>query len=129
MLIAGAAVTAVGVGAATAVAYGGFMGGAAAAGSAGAAAGGLLLLGPALAVGGVVRGVNNSKVNNRIEERQTVLPIEIPANVEQNLDVFFPLAPSPKLVELVYSDATGEHILLIDTNAALEGLHIEQPTE
>jgi hypothetical protein len=129
MLVAGAAVTVVGVGAATAVAYGGIMGGAATAGSAGAAAGGLLLLGPAIAIGGVVRGVNNSKVNKRIEERQTVLPLEVPANVEQDLDVFFPLAPSPKLVELVYSDATGEHILLIDTNAALEGLHIEQPTE
>jgi hypothetical protein len=130
MIVAGAAVTAVGVGAATAVAYGNIMGAAAGtSASAGAAVGGLLLLGPALAVGGVVRGVNNSKVNKRIEERQTVLPLEVPANVEQDLDVFFPLAPSPKLVELVYSDATGEHILLIDTNAALEGLHIEQPTE
>jgi len=125
MLVAGAAVTAVGVGAATAVAYGGILSGAGAAGGAGAAAGGLLLLGPALAVGGIVRGVNNSKVNNEIERRQTVLPLEIPAGEKLGLNVFFPLAPSPKVVELVYADATGEHSLIIDTSEALSGLHVE----
>jgi hypothetical protein len=129
MLIAGAAVTAIGVGAASAVAYGTMMSGAAAAGSAGAAAGGLLLLGPALAVGGIVRGVNNSKVNNQIELRQTQLPLEISVNEELGLNVFFPLAPSPKMVDLVYTDATGEHHLIIDTSAALKGLHIEAATK
>ena len=130
MLIAGAAVTAVGYGAASAVAFGSIMsGGAATAGGAGAAAGGLLLLGPALAVGGIVRGVNNSKVNNQIELRQTVLPHEIPAGEEIDLNAFFPLAPSPKMVELIYTDATGEHSLVIDTSVALDGLHIEAPTE
>jgi len=123
MLVAGAAVTAVGLGAATAVAFS-TMGGMAA-GSAGAAAGGLLLLGPALAVGGIMRGVNNSKVNNEIELRQTILPLEIQAGEETNLDVFFPLAPSPGIVELIYADATGEHRLIIDTSEALGGLHIE----
>ena len=125
MLVAGAAVTAVGVGAVAAAGYGVAMsGGAAAAGTAGAAAGGLLLLGPALAVGGIVRGVNNSKVNNQIELRQTTLPVEIPPGGEIGLDVFFPLAPSPKRVELTYTDTAGEHTLVIDTNIALEGLHI-----
>jgi hypothetical protein len=131
MLIAGAAVTVVGVGAATAVAYGSIMSASAgaAAGSAGAAAGGLLLLGPALAVGGIVRGVNNSKVNNQIVLRQTVLPLEIQAGEELGLNIFFPLAPSPKMVELIYTDATGKHSLVIDTSTALDGLHIEAPTE
>ena len=110
MLVAGAAVTAVGVGAA--------------AGTAGAAAGGLLLLGPALAVGGIVRGVNNSKVNSEIELRQSALPAEIPAGEETNLDIFFPLAPSPKEVQLTYIDSDGEHTLVIDTSASLDGLHI-----
>ena len=90
---------------------------------------GALVLVPVLAVGGVMRGVNNSKVNNQIELRQTAFPLEIPANTEQSLDVFFPLAPSPKIVELVYSDAAGEHVLRIDTSTALEGLHIEKPAE
>lgn len=129
MLVAGAAVTAVGVGAASAVVYGSIMSGATTAGSAGAAAGGLLLLGPALAVGGVVRGINNSKVNNQIQLRQTILPLEIPAGEELGLNVFFPLAPSPKMVELIYTDATGKHSLVINTSTALDGLHIEAPAE
>lgn len=129
MLIAGAAVTAVGIGAASAVAYGSILGGAATAGSAGAAVGGLLLLGPALAVGGIVRGVNNSKVNNQIELRQTKLPLEVPAGEELGLNVFFPISPSPKVVELIYIDATGKHSLVIDTSTALNGLHIEASPE
>ena len=128
MLVAGAAVTAVGVGATAAVGYGAAMSGAAA-GTAGAAAGGLLLLGPALAVGGIVRGVNNSKVNTQIEQRQTTLPVEIPASEQAHLDVFFPLAPSPQRVELVYTDVTGEHTLVIDTRDALDGLHIDSDVE
>jgi len=90
---------------------------------------GALVLVPVLAVGGVMRGVNNSKVNNQIEMRQTVFPLEVPANGEQSLDVFFPLAPSPRTVEITYSDANGEQFLLIDTDTALEGLHIEKLTE
>lgn len=129
LLVAGAAVTVVGVGAASATAASilSAMGGGAAVSSAGAAASGLLLLGPALAVGGIVRGVNNSKVNKEIELRQTLLPLDIPANGELGLTVFFPLAPSPKIVELVYVDETGEHSLIIDTSDALDGLHITQP--
>jgi len=125
MLVAGAAVTALGVGAASASVYGAAMSGAATAGGAGVAAGGLLLLGPALAVGGIVRGVNNGKVNNQIELRQTLLPLAISADEERVINAFFPLAPSPKMVELTYVDATGEHRLLIDTSVALNGLHIE----
>lgn len=120
MLVSGAAVTVAGYGvAAASIGLGGVSTGAA------TAAGGLLLLGPAIAVGGVVRGVNNSKVNTQIEQRQTVLPLEVAANEELGLDVFFPLAPSPKMVELVYTDATGEHRLVFDTSTALNGLHID----
>lgn len=129
MLVAGAAVTVVGVGAATAAAAGAALSGGAAAGTAGAAAGGLLLLGPALAVGGIVRAANNSQVNNEIELRQTMLPIEIPASSETRLDVFFPLAPSPQRVELTYADATGEHTIVMDTSGVLDGLHIDMPAE
>lgn len=121
MLVGGAAVTVAGIGVgATTIGLGGASAGAA------TAAGGLLLLGPALAVGGVVRGVNNSKVNSQIELRQTAMPLEISAGEEIGLDVFFPLAPSPKLVELIYTDATGEHRLVIDTGEVLDGLHINE---
>lgn len=127
LLVSGAAVTAAGYGVAVAT-MGPILGfGSTAGAGAGAAVGGLLLLGPALAVGGVVRGVNNSKVNKQIELRQTLLPHEIPADEELGLDVFFPLAPSPKVVELTYTDTTGEHVIVIDTSAALNGLHIKPP--
>lgn len=126
LLASGAAVTVAGVG--IGVATMGPVLGAASAGAGAAVAAGLLL-GPALAVGGVVRGVNNSKVNTQIEQRQTVLPLEVAANEDLALDVFFPLAPSPKMVELVYTDATGEHRLVIDTSTALDGLHIDAPQD
>jgi len=125
MLVAGAVVTVIGVGAASAAATGAIMSGAATAGSAGAAAGGLLLLGPALVVGGIVRGVNNSAVNKEIVLRQTELPLELSAGEELRFDVFFPLAPSPDMVEVTYTDAVGEHRLVIDTSMALIGLHID----
>ncbi len=87
------------------------------------------MLGPALAVGGIVRGVRNSAVSKQIQQRQTVLPLELAAGEELPLNVFFPLAPSPGMVELSYTDVTGQRSLIIDTSAALNGLHIGEPKE
>ncbi|MFQ6006152.1 MAG: hypothetical protein ACE5OQ_11690 [Woeseia sp.] len=95
----------------------------------GAAVVGGVVLAPVLVVGGIVRGVNQRAVNTQIEQRQTLLPLDVPARNELMLDVFFPLAPSPRTVELAYSDATGEHVIAIDTSAALNGLHIESSVE
>jgi hypothetical protein len=121
LMVAGAAtaVTAVGVG--TAAAFGSTA-------MAGAAVGGLVLA-PALAVGGIVRGVNNSKVNNRIETRLTPLPVVLETGDEIMLDVFFPLTPSPRQVELTYVDSLGEHIIIVDTRSALDGLHLAKDAE
>ena len=123
MVAAGAAVTVIGAGASYAALYGSTWG--AAAGGTATAASGLLLLGPALVVGGVVRGVRNSAVNGEIEERQTALPLVVPAGGESVLDVFFPIAPSPGMIHVVYTDSTGENHLHIDTGTALHGLHID----
>ena len=95
----------------------------------GAAAGATLVLAPVLAVGGVVRGVNQSRVNKEIELRQTTIPFDLTAHQELPLDVFFPIAPSPTRVELTYIDTSGEHRLAIDTRTALDGLHIETAVE
>lgn len=86
---------------------------------------GAVVLAPVLAVGGIVRGVNQSAVNEQIKQRQTVFPIEASAGDELMLDVFFPLAPSPRSVELVYSDATDQHSIVIDTSSVLDGLHMK----
>ena len=93
-----------------------------------AATGGLILM-PVFAVGGVMRGVNNSRVNMQIEFRQTLLPIVLQEEQEKSFHVFFPLAPSPQQIELTYVDSRGQHTLIIDTHAALEGLHLVSPIE
>ena len=102
--------------------------GAAATAGSGAAAGaaGVVLLVPVLAVGGIVRGVNNSKVNNQIESRQTLLPVVLQEEEKKNLVIFYPLAPSPGQLELTYVDSRGEHTLIVDTQSALDGLHLVQ---
>ena len=131
MLVAGTAVTAVGVASVSAAAGGAMMGfGATTAGSAGAVAGGLVLLGPAIAVGGIARGINNSAVNSEIEQRQTVLPLDVQPEQEASLNLFFPIAPSPVMVELVYADDSGRrHTVVIDTRAVLHGLHFDETGE
>lgn len=127
MLVAGTAVTAVGVASASAIGASALASGAATAGSAGAVAGGLVLLGPAIAVGGIARGINNSAVNTEIEQRQTTLPLDVRPGEEAPLDLFFPLAPSPVMVELVYADDSGlRHTVRIDTTTALRGLHFAE---
>jgi hypothetical protein len=82
-----------------------------------------------LAVGGVFRGINNSKVNNQIEIRQTELPIELNEEEEKNLVLFFPLVPSPRQIELTYVDLRGEYKLIVDTQTSLEGLHLVRSPE
>jgi hypothetical protein len=129
MLIAGAAVTVVGYSAAqgvAAAAYTSLLSGATVGAGTSAVIGGLVLLGPALAVGGVARAVNNSAVNGKIVLRQTVLPLNVFASEELTLDVFFPLAPSPEMVEVIYTDTNGENSLILDTRVALNGLHLTQ---
>ena len=91
-------------------------------GGAAVAAGGLVLV-PAIAVGGVVRGINNSKVNAEIDARQTTLPVEV-GREAVSLDLFFPLAPAPRQIEITWVDTDGENVLVLDTHSALGGLHI-----
>jgi len=118
------------VGVAAATVAGAGVGAAMGAGTLAGASGGAIVVGaavfaPVLAIGGIARGVNHSAVNTMIEQRQTSLPLDLFAGDELMLDVFFPIAPSPGTVELTYSDSTGEYIIVINTSAALNGLHIE----
>jgi hypothetical protein len=97
-------------------------GGAMLSGLAGAAL--FTMMAPGFGVAGIVRAVHNSQVNSEIGRRQTSLPVTEPARGEQQLDLFFPLAPSPRRIEITYVDASGEHQLLLDTHQALAGLHL-----
>jgi len=130
MIVAGTAATAVGVASAYAAAYGAILSGGTSVGTAGTVASGLIVLGPALAVGGIMRAANNSAVHTEMEKRQTILPLDVPAGQELSLDVFFPLAPSPVMIELVYADDAGRrHTVTIDTRAVLDGLHFDENVE
>jgi hypothetical protein len=115
-----AGVTGVALGAASAV-YVGATGGVAL----GAAATSLIFL-PVLAVDGVNRAMKHQEVDEQIRSRQTLFPAELQPAQEQQLDLFFSLAPSPKKVELTYIDSDGAHVLAIDTSSALAGLHLAQ---
>ena len=85
---------------------------------------------PAFAVAGIVRGVRNGQVNDRIEDRQSKLPAAIAAGEEQALDLFFPLSPSPTRIQITYADAQGaSHQLDIDTSKTLAGLHLAPDPE
>ncbi len=118
LLVVGAATAATAMSVGAAAVYGG-------AAMAGMAVTGLLLA-PVLAVGGVFRGVNNSKVNDQIEIRQAQFPVALKYGEEKGLNIFFPLTPSPRQIELTYIDSQGEHILVVDTETALTGLHLAQ---
>jgi hypothetical protein len=83
-----------------------------------------LALAPVLVVGGVVKAGNNHEVAKEIQRRHTDLPVDIDAGNQVALDLFFPLAPSPRRVEVTYLDAQSEHTIVVDTRESLEGLHI-----
>ncbi len=81
---------------------------------------------PVLIVGGVMRGVNNGKVAREIDSRHSDLPIEIMPGEIHPLTAFFPLAPSPSHIEIIYHDSGEQRALVVDTSEALNGLHIEE---
>ena len=121
--VSGTTITAAGVGVGLGMGGVAASGGGMLAGAAGAAA--FLTVAPAFAVVGIFRGVRNSQVNNRIEDRQSKLPASIAAGEEQALDLFFPLSPSPTRIQITYADAQGtSHQLDIDTSKTLAGLHL-----
>lgn len=96
-------------------------------GGAAAAAGGFFLAAPVLVGVGIVRIVNNSKVDNRIESRATALPLTIPSGSDVFVDVFFPITPSPREVIVHYRTAQGDQRIRVDTSAVLAGLHLGTP--
>ena len=89
-----------------------------------AAGAGLLVAGPAVFAIGIIRAVNNTKVNNRILALQSTLPLSIAGNAEQRLILFYPLAPAPDHIQVRYRDTQGEATLDIDTTQTLAGLHL-----
>ena len=95
-----------------------------AAGSAATTAAVAVLVAPVLIAGGVIRGMNNAKVELEMIRRQTAMPAVIAPGEEKFLHLFFPLAPSPLGIEFKYVNAASEHQITVDTRDILLGLHI-----
>ena len=128
LVAAGVGAGVVGYGAAVAATTSAALGaGGTAGGGAAAAAGGLFLAAPVLVGIGIVRMVNNGKVDDRIHSRASTLPVDLAPGAELRLDVFFPVTPSPQRLAIAYTDSQGEHQLELDTRQALHGLHLVAP--
>ncbi len=117
-ILVGSAVTVGGVATAVESAYVGST----ATTTAGAAAG--LLIGPAIVTIGVVQVVRNKKVAREIRHRRTRLPLLLAPQNAVTLDLFFPLAPSPRQLVLDYRIGGDDYRLDVNTESALWGLHI-----
>ncbi|MEO5628969.1 MAG: hypothetical protein ABIQ62_04260 [Thermomonas sp.] len=125
LIAAGVGAGVLGVGGAYAAALGSVMGGGAgAAGGGAAAAGGLILAAPVLLGVGIMRMVNNGKVDDRIEDRATALPLTLASGTQTALDLFYPLSPSPQVVVVHYYDGQVDQRLEIDVSKPLAGLHL-----
>ena len=122
LLAASGAVTVTGVGIVYAAATAAPMGGA---GGAAALGVGMAIAGPIIAVASVVQASQNSEVNNEIKRRRTELPIKLEPNESVNLDVFFPIAPSPSHLDVHYQIGESANQLRIHTQRELAGLHLE----
>ena len=84
-----------------------------------------IAIAPALAVGGVVKSMNEDEVARGIAERRTPMPVILEPELPTSVTAFYPLAPSPLRVEVRY-EINGEIcVLSIDTAAALDGLHLK----
>lgn len=88
-----------------------------------------MVAGPVLIVGGIVKAVNNEKVDDEIAARHTPLPFELEPGAVQNIDVFFPVAPSPSRVSVSYLSGEESGVIDIPTAAPLSGLHMTPPRD
>jgi len=71
-------------------------------------------------------------VQGEMTRRTTNLPIQLtPEHTgrERPLHVFVPIAPAPQRVEVEYADASGMHVLVVDTRDVLAGLHLPPAAE
>lgn len=125
----GAAVTVVGTAAAVSAAYGSILAGGGGAGAAGAIGAGLVLAGPAIALGGIVRHANNRAVDEEIKRRQSELPTLVAPGEAPVLGLFFPIAPSPTHLEVSYVFRGVAHDLTLDLKEALLGIHLRSSEE
>ena len=128
MMAAGSVVTLTGtaaVAATTTVVYTGYFGGWAIVGPS-AAAVGVLVAGPVIIATSLSESRKYQAVRNEMRSRNSRLPVLIEPGGDRQLNLFFPITPSPQSVEINYLNSSGQHTLILDTQSALDGLHINR---
>ena len=96
----------------------------AAGGTATAIAGGLLVVGPALIVGSMVRQSDQRKVDRQIRRLRTRFPQKLTPGEEQLLHIFFPVSPSPRSLTFEYHAENALQNVELDTLEILRDLHM-----
>jgi len=90
------------------------------------------VIAPVLVTAGIVLAIQDAEVPREVTRRATKLPLQLtPEHTgrERPLHVFVPIAPAPQRVEVEYADASGMHVLVIDTRDVLTGLHLPPAAE
>ncbi len=82
---------------------------------------------PVLIVGSILHVRNNAKVDDEINSRQTTFPVELGPGESSDIVAFFPIAPSPQTVRLIYQADDRMRVLEINTTEVLAGLHYRDP--
>jgi hypothetical protein len=87
---------------------------------------------PVLVTAGIVLAIQEAGVQGEMTRRATKLPTQLtPEHTgrERPLHVFVPIAPAPQRMEVEYADASGMHVLVVDTRDVLAGLHLPPAAE
>lgn len=82
---------------------------------------------PVLIVGSILHVRNNARVDDEINSRQTTFPVELGPGESNDIVAFFPIAPSPQTVRLIYQADDRMRVLEINTTEVLAGLHYRDP--
>ena len=87
------------------------------------AGGAVVVAVPALAIGGVMKVVNNRKINKQIKKRHTTLPLTLAASQVEVVDLFYSAVPGPKSVEIWYSESGNNQVIKLDLGERFNKLH------
>jgi len=85
-----------------------------------------IVVAPVLVAAGTVSMFEEAEVQREMTRRRGALPLHLDPGQAVELHLFFPLAPAPQRMEVMYADASGGHVLVVDTREALAGLHLLQ---
>ena len=94
-----------------------------------AASGAIVVGGPVVVGGGISRWVNNVRVEKELLARHSALPIALQPATPIRLNVFMPVTPGPRRVDVRYRIGAVTKTLALDVTDVLGSLHIVPPDE